>query len=33
MNKMKFEYDKEADVAYVYLEYPIKAGGQKGLLN
>ncbi|MBI4149342.1 DUF2283 domain-containing protein [Candidatus Woesearchaeota archaeon] len=21
---MKFEYDKEADAAYIYIEYPIK---------
>lgn len=26
---MKFEYDKEADAAYVYLVYPIKAGQAK----
>ena len=26
---MKFEYDKEADAAYIYLEYPIKKGGVK----
>lgn len=23
---MKFEYDKEVDAAYIYLEYPIKEG-------
>ena len=23
---MKIEYDKEADVAYIYLKYPIKDG-------
>ena len=26
---MKFEYDKEADAAYIYLEYPIKEGEAK----
>lgn len=26
---MKFEYDKEVDAAYVYLEYPIKNGEVK----
>lgn len=26
---MKFEYDKEADAAYIYLEYPIKDGEAK----
>lgn len=26
---MKLEYDKEADAAYVYLEYPIKNGEVK----
>lgn len=26
---MKFEYDKEVDAAYLYIEYPIKAGEVK----
>jgi uncharacterized protein YuzE len=26
---MKLEYDKEADAAYVYFEYPIKDGQAK----
>ncbi len=26
---MKLEYDREADAAYIYLEYPIKEGGAK----
>lgn len=26
---MKFEYDKEVDAAYIYLEYPIKDGEAK----
>lgn len=26
---MKFEYDKEVDAAYIYLEYPVKAGQAK----
>lgn len=26
---MKFEYDKEANVAYIYLEWPIKEGEAK----
>jgi len=26
---MKFEYDKEVDAAYIYLEYPIKDGTVK----
>lgn len=26
---MKFEYDKDVDAAYIYLEYPIKEGGAK----
>ena len=26
---MKFEYDKEVDAAYVYIEHPIKEGGVK----
>lgn len=26
---MKFEYDKGADAAYIYFEYPIKAGQAK----
>ena len=26
---MKFEYDKDIDAAYVYLEYPIKDGEVK----
>ena len=26
---MKFEYDKEVDAAYVYLEHPIKDGEVK----
>ncbi len=30
MNRtMKFEYEKEDDVAYIYLEYPIKDGNVK----
>jgi uncharacterized protein YuzE len=26
---MKFEYDKEVDAAYIYIEYPIKNGEAK----
>ena len=26
---MKFEYDKEVDAGYIYLEYPIKDSGVK----
>ena len=26
---MKFEYDKEVNAAYIYIEYPIKEGGAK----
>ena len=26
---MKFEYDKDVDAAYIYLEYPIKEGEAK----
>jgi len=26
---MKFEYDKEADAAYIYVEYPVKEGQAK----
>ena len=26
---MKFEYDKEGDAAYIYLEYPIKENETK----
>lgn len=26
---MKFEYDKEVDAAYIYIEYPIKEGEVK----
>ncbi len=26
---MKFEYDKEADAAYIYVKYPIKKGEAK----
>ena len=26
---MKFEYDKDADAAYIYVQYPIKEGGAK----
>lgn len=26
---MKFEYDKEVDAGYIYLEHPIKGGGIK----
>ena len=26
---MKFEYDKEVDAAYVYIEHPIKGGEVK----
>jgi len=29
MNNMKFEYDKEVDAAYIYLQYPIKEGEVK----
>ena len=29
MSKMKLEYDKEVDAAYIYLEYPIKEGSVK----
>ena len=30
---MKFEYDKEADAAYIYLEYPIKDGEAKNTIE
>ena len=30
---MKFEYDKEADAAYLYIEYPIKDGEAKKTLE
>ncbi|MDP3917000.1 MAG: DUF2283 domain-containing protein [Nanoarchaeota archaeon] len=26
---MRFEYDKEADAGYIYIEYPIKDGEAK----
>lgn len=26
---MKLEYDKDADAAYLYIQYPIKEGGAK----
>ena len=26
---MKFEYDKDVDAAYIYLQHPIKEGGAK----
>lgn len=26
---MKFEYDKDVDAAYIYIDYPIKAGEAK----
>ncbi len=26
---VKLEYDKDVDAAYIYLEYPIKAGSAK----
>ena len=26
---MKFEYDKEVDAAYIYIEHPIKSGEVK----
>ena len=30
---MKFEYDKEADAAYIYLVYPIKEGQAKNTVE
>jgi len=30
---MKFEYDKDADAAYIYLEYPIKNGQAKNTIE
>ena len=30
---MKLEYDKEADAAYIYLEYPIKKGQSKNTIE
>ncbi len=30
---MKFEYDKEVDAAYIYLEYPIKDGQVKNTIG
>lgn len=30
---MKFEYDKEVDAAYIYLEYPIKSGQIKNTIE
>lgn len=30
---MKFEYDKEADAAYIYIEYPIKDSGVKKTIS
>ena len=30
---MKLEYDKEADAAYIYLEYPIEEGQVKDTIE
>ncbi len=30
---MKFEYDKDADAAYIYLEYSIKNGQAKNTIE
>ncbi len=30
---MKFEYDKEADAAYIYLVYPVKEGEAKNTVE
>ena len=30
---MKFEYDREADAAYIYLVYPIKNGQSKSTVE
>lgn len=30
---MKFEYDKEADAAYIYLVYPIREGQAKSTVE
>ncbi len=30
---MKFEYDKDADAAYIYLEHPIKDGEVKSTIE
>jgi len=30
---MKFEYDKDVDAAYIYLEYPIKKGQVKDTIE
>ena len=30
---MKLEYDREADAAYIYLEYPIKDGQVKNTIE
>ncbi len=30
---MKFEYDKEADAAYIYFAYPIKEGQSKSAVE
>lgn len=30
---MKFEYDKEVDAAYIYLQFPIKEGEVKKTLE
>ena len=30
---MKFEYDKDADAAYIYLEYPIQDGQVKNTIE
>ena len=30
---MKFEYDREADAAYIYLVYPVKAGQAKSTIE
>jgi len=30
---MKFEYDKDADAAYVYFQYPIRDGEAKNTIE
>lgn len=30
---MKFEYDRDADAAYIYLEYPIQDGQVKNTIE
>ena len=30
---MKFEYDKDADAAYIYLEHPLKEGQVKNTID